>query len=111
MKNAASLSIFLCVTSVFAAGDVFKTAVIKDGDPPLVINVRDQQFLRIYNFTQDTNTGTRGVVIAAAAAPTATPIPTATPTPSPTATPSTPTPTPTPSATPTPTATPTPPPR
>ena len=113
MKNAASLLIFLCVTSVFAAVDEFKTAVIKDGDPPLVINVRDRQFLRIYNFTQDTNTGMRGLVIAAAATPTATPIPTATPTPSPTATPLTPTPspTPTPSATPTPTITPTPPPR
>src|SRR5207248_2319468 len=90
------------------AVDVFKTAVIKDGDPPLLINVRDQQFLRIYNFTQEGGS-TRGVVIASAATPSATPVPTATPTPSPTATPPTPTPNPTP--TPAPTLTPTPPPR
>jgi hypothetical protein len=115
MKNAASLLIFLCATSAFAVVDVFKTAVIKDTDPALVIKVQEQQFLRIYNFTQDTNTGTRGVVIAAAAAATSTPSPTSTPSATPTPTPPTPTPSPTPSPTatitPTPTPTPTAPPR
>ena len=101
MKNAASLLIFLCITAAFGAVNVFKTAVIKDGDSQLVINIADHQFLRIYNFTQEGGS-TRGVVIAAAAAPTATPVPTATPT----ATPPTPTPTATSTATPTPTATP-----
>jgi hypothetical protein len=95
MKNAASLLLFALITTAFAAVNVFKTAIIKDGDPTLTIKVADHQFLRIYNFTQDGNPGARGVVIAAAAAPTATPVPTATPTVTPTAT-----------ATPTPTATP-----
>jgi hypothetical protein len=99
MKNAASLLLFVFITTAFAAVDVFKTVVIKDGDT-LTINVADHQFLRIYNFTQDGNPGARGVVIAAAASPTATP--TATPI----ATPPTPTPTATPTATPAPTATP-----
>lgn len=104
MKNAASLLLFVFITSAFAAVDVFKTAVIKDGDPPLNIKVADHQFLRIYNFTQDGNPGARGVVIAAAASPTATPVPTATLTATPTATPPTPTPTATPTATPPPRA-------
>ena len=99
MKNAASLTIFLCVTNVFAA-DVINTAVVKDTDPGLTINVQDHQFLRIYNFTQD-NGGNmvteRGVVIAAAATPTPTTSPTPTPSPTPTTSP-TPTPTPTPTA-------------
>src|SRR5262249_21263661 len=89
MKNAASLLLFVFITSVFAAVNVFKTAVIKEGDPTLTINVAHHQFLRIYNFPQDTNTGTRGAVIAAAASPTATLAPSATPTatPTPSATP------------------------
>jgi hypothetical protein len=95
MKNAASLLLFVFITTAFAAVDVFKTVVIKDGDT-LTINVADHQFLRIYNFTQDGASSPRGVVIAAAATPTATPIVTATAT----------TPTPTPTGTPAPTATP-----
>ena len=97
MKNAASLLVFLFATSLFAA-DVINTAVIKDTDPGLTINVQEHQFLRIYNFTQDKSTAMRGVVIAAAATPTPTPTPTVSPT-------STPTPTATPSSTPTPTPT------
>jgi len=106
MKNAASLSIFLCATAAFAVVNQFKTAVITDN--PLVINVADHQFLRIYNFTQDGNPGARGFVVAAAAAATATPTPTPTATCTPTCSPSpcaptpcppTPTPTPTPTAT------------
>ncbi|HZR79002.1 MAG TPA: hypothetical protein VFA58_07315 [Chthoniobacterales bacterium] len=110
MKNAASLLVFLWVTTVFAA-DVINTAIITD--KAVSIDVHDHQFLRIYNFTQDNNghsISQRGAVIAAAATPTPTPTPTATPTA--TATPS-PTPSPTATTTPsvTPTPTPTPPPR
>ena len=99
MKNAASLLLFVFITSAFAAVNVFKTAVIKDSDPPLIINVADHQFLRIYNFTQSGASSPRGVVIAAAATPTPTPTTTATPT-------ATATPTVTATATATPTATP-----
>jgi hypothetical protein len=86
MKNAASLLIFLCVTTAFAA-DILKTAVIKETDSALSIDVHEHQFLRIHNFTQDGGS-TRGVVIAAAATPTATASSTSTP--APTATPSAP---------------------
>src|SRR3954462_11095105 len=85
MKKPASLLIFVAITSAFAVVDVFKTAVITS--TPLVINVRDQQFLRIYNFTQEGVASPRGVIIAAAATPTATATATATSTPVPTATP------------------------
>jgi hypothetical protein len=116
MKNAALLLIFFCATVALAVVDEFKTAVIHDGDPTLTINVRDHQFLRIYNFTQSGAISPRGFVIASDATPTPTPTPTATPTPAPTCTPGssptcTPTPTATPAPTPTPTPTPTAPPR
>src|SRR5262249_28760049 len=103
MKNAASLLIFLCATAAFAVVDEFKTAVITD--TALTINIRDHQFLRIYNFTQQDGSS-RGVVIARAASPTATPVATATPTPTPTCTPTPCTPTPSPTPSPTPTVTP-----
>jgi hypothetical protein len=115
MKRAASLLIFVSITSaIVIAGDI-QTRVVTSSTS-FTTDVPDHVFLRIYNFTQDGGT-TRGVVIASAATPaptaTPTPTPTATPTPTPlTPTPSpTPTPTPTPTGTPTPTPTPTPPPR
>lgn len=108
MKNAASLFIFLSLTSaLLIAGDV-KTKVITSASP-FTTNVPDHFHLRIFNFTQEGGT-TRGVVIASAATPTPAPTATATPilTPSPTATPPTPTPSPTSTSTPTPTPTPSP---
>jgi hypothetical protein len=113
MRKAASLLIFVCITSAFViAGDI-QTRVVTSSTS-FTTDVPEHVFLRIYNFTQDGGS-TRGVVIAAAAtpAPTATPTPTSTATPTPTPptpTPS-PTPTPTPTPTPSPTPTPTPPPR
>jgi hypothetical protein len=96
MKNAASLLIFACVAAASAVAGNFKTDVITTDTR--TINVPDNHFLRIYNFTQQGGTE-RGVVIVSAPSPTPTPAPTPTPS-------VTPTPTPTPTATPTPTPTP-----
>ena len=121
MKKAASLLLFVSITSaIVIAGDI-QTKVVTSS-MPFATDVPDHVYLRVYNFTQSGSSTTRGVVIAAAATPAPTPTPTpsptpcssCTPTPTPTMTPTpTATPTPTPSLTPTPspTPTPTPPPR
>ncbi len=100
------LAISVFVATAFAVDTRFKTRLIKSAT--LTIHVREGVFLTIRSFTQDTDTGQRGVIVAGIFPPTPTPIPTATPTPTPTCTP-TPcpvTPTPTPSPTPVPTPTP-----
>ena len=116
MKNAASLLIFLSVTSaVVIAGDV-KTKIITTSTGTFPRDIPDHHYLKIYNFTQEGTSSPRGVVIASAATPTATPTSTPTATPTPTCTPTcspspcAPTPCP-PTPSPTPTPTPTPPPK
>jgi hypothetical protein len=89
MKSQASLLLFAFITAAFAA-DVVKTQVITVSSDPLgfSVDVKEHQFLRIYNFTQDNDSNVvseRGKVVAAAATPTATA--SATTTPAPTATP------------------------
>jgi hypothetical protein len=85
MKNATSLLFFAFITGAFAV-DEFKTAVVTTSSNPLgfSVDVKEHQFLRIYNFTQDNGgnvVSERGKVVAAAATPTATSTPIATPTP------------------------------
>jgi len=97
-------SIFVAVA--LATDTSFKTRLITSAT--LTIHVRDGVLLTIKNFTQDNDTGERGVIVVgtfppAPPTPTPTPAPTPTPTCTPTPCPSTPTPTPSPTPTPTPT--------
>src|SRR6267143_2976952 len=82
MKSAASLLVFLCITSVILVANDFRTKVVTS-TTSFSTDVPDHYHLRIFNFTQDGGT-TRGVVVAAAATPTATPTPTPIPAPTPT---------------------------
>src|SRR5215472_1725130 len=92
------LATSILVAVALATDTSFKTRLITSAT--LTIHVRDGVFLTIRNFTQDIDTGQRGVIVAGIFPPT--------PTPTPTATPTTPTPTPTSTVTPAPTPTPTP---
>jgi len=98
-----ALATLIFIAVALATDASFKTRLITSAT--LTIHVRDGVFLTIRNFTQDIDTGQRGVIVAGVfpPTPTPTPTPTATPTCTPTPCPSTPTPTPSPTPTPTPT--------
>src|SRR5437764_6639278 len=91
----------LLATSIFVAVALaldtsFHTRLITSST--LTIKVKDGQYITIKNFTQDQDTGQRGVIVAGVPPPSPSPTPTNTPTPTPTPTPS---PTATPTGTPT----------